>query len=87
MSTSQSWELARLRRESAKFRLENAQLSAELLTVRESTVPQVDQVDSPDIMVAYCGLCSEPLDELEDARFMNFCPYCGAHLEWGDADA
>lgn len=87
MSTSQSWELARLRRESTKYRLQAMQYRAELLTVRESTVPQVDQGDSPDIMVAYCGLCSEPLDELDDARFMNFCPYCGAHLEWGDADA
>ena len=80
MSTSQSWAMTRLR-------LENAKLRADLANVRESTMPEIDQGDSPDVMVAYCGLCSEPLDELEDAKFMSFCPYCGAHLEWGDADA
>ena len=80
MSTSQSWAMTRLR-------LENAQLRADLANVRSSTVPEIDHGDSPDVMVAYCGLCGEPLDELEDAKFMKFCPYCGAHLEWGDADA
>lgn len=77
----------KLNRECTAYRLENARLRADLKNVRDFSVPYSDQGDSPDIMVAYCGLCSEPLDELEDAKFMRFCPYCGAHLEWGDADA
>jgi len=79
------WEIARLRRENAQLRLENAQLRADIRNVRELSVPQADQGDSPDEVIAYCGLCSEPLDMLEDAKFMRYCPYCGAHLEWGDA--
>ena len=86
-----TWDIVRLKndyqklhRECTAYRLENAQLRADLKNVRDFSVPYSDQGDSPDDEEAFCGVCDESLGALYDAKSWEFCPYCGAHLDWGE---
>lgn len=79
MNTQQSWELAKLRRESTAYRLENAQLRADLQNVRDVVEPYDAGGD------VICGRCDLSLgDYYEMAGEYRFCPFCGCKLEWGE---